>query len=73
MVECQHDSGNSYSNTAIKIINTNGQTIGHAPREIEKLLLRVLDENKVYARVEGKRMNVGKGRGLEIPCTYVKF
>ena len=61
------EGGNEHDNYAVAVLK-NGDTVGHAPRELSRIFYFFLShDGTIEAEVAGHRKF---GHGLEVPCWY---
>ena len=70
VLNCSRDIGNAFDENAIKVVNDEGTTIRHVPRELSIEFSNYLTgRGTITAEVVGKRENKWT-RGLEVPALY---
>lgn len=68
---CEIEGDNPHDKYAVAVKNESGQTVGHIPIEISKIMNKFIrDCGEVEVECIGHRYNVGQGKGLEIPVDY---
>ena len=68
--DCHPDRGNAYDDFAVKVVNNEGTTIWHVPRELSKELSGYFNGGgRILVDVVSKRENRWR-RGLEVPAVY---
>ena len=70
VLSCHHEPNNPYDNWAIGVYR-NDLLVGRVPREHSSQFYDLLmDGANIVCEITGPREN-RRGRGLEVPCTYV--
>ena len=71
VLECYHEFANAFDRFAIKTCKSNGQTVGHFPREIPRVTKFLLDRGAIIlatlTTTDYRRSPLVQG-GLEIAC-----
>ena len=78
ILKCVLEPGNKHSRNAIKVLSTKGETIGHVPETLAKVLAPEMAKETILsleAEVTGSPRDVPEGKwvlggGIEVPCTY---
>ena len=71
LMMCEIEGDNPHDKYAVAVKNESGQTVGHIPIEISKIMNKFIrDCGEVEVECIGHRYNVGQGKGLEIPVDY---
>ena len=71
LMMCEIEEDNLHDKYAVAVKNEYGQTVGHTPIEISKIMKEFIrDCGEVEMECIGHRYNVGQGKGLEIPVDY---
>lgn len=59
---------NSHNKYAVAVKNQERILVGHVPKELSRLFHKFLNDfGELEAECIGNRLNVGKGKGVEIP------
>merc|ERR1712126_274841 len=78
VVICRRETDNAYSRDAIVVKSVNGETVGHVPEAIARII-NPLWRDGLIQRVKGKIMGNSRsapegmwvrGGGIELPCKY---
>lgn len=68
---CEIEEDNPHDKYVVAVKNESGQTVGHIPIEIPKIMNKFIrDCGEIEVECIGHRYNVGQGKGLEIPLDY---
>ena len=71
ILACEMELDNSHYKYAVAIKNQDGNLVGHVPKELSRLFHKFLNDfGELEAECIGNRLNVGKGKGVEIPVDY---
>ena len=81
ILKCVLEPGNKHSRNATKVLPTKGETIGHVPETLAKIIAPEMTKETILsleAEVTGSPRDAlgGKwvlGGWIEIPCTYKEY
>ena len=75
--KARREPENEYDKFAVAV-ESSGEVVGHLSKgksgrfaKIISFFLRADDTHSCHIRVTGKRVNLGDGQGLQIPCTLI--